>query len=75
MGIKNIKINIKQYYTLYQNRAILDSSKNKSRLSTFNGVKFCCRLNLDPVFGVEKHSHTKYTQKKILPMLEYQSVC
>ena len=43
---------------------ILDSSKNKSRLSTFSGVKFYCGLNLDLGFDVGKQSHTKYTQKK-----------
>ena len=47
-----------------QNGTILDSSKNISHLSTFSRVKFYCGLNLDPVFGVGKKSHTKYTNKK-----------
>ena len=46
------------------NGTILDSFKNKSRPSTFSGVKFYCRLNLDLGFGVRKQSHTKYTHKK-----------
>ena len=60
---------LKRYYyktLLYSlpNDTILDSSKNKSRLSTFSGVKFYCGLNLDPGFDVGKQSHTKYTHKK-----------
>ena len=43
---------------------ILDLSKNKSCLYTFIGVKFYCGLNLDPVFGVGKQSHTKCTHTK-----------
>ena len=50
-------------YSLPNDR-ILDSSKNKSRPSTFSGVKFYCGLNLDLGFGVGKQSHTKYTHKK-----------
>ena len=46
------------------NDRILDSSENKSRPSTFSGVKFYCRLNLDLGFGVGKQSRTKYTHKK-----------
>ena len=53
----------KEYYcTLYG--TILDSSKNKARLSTFSGVKFYCGLNLDPGFGVGKQRDTNYTHKK-----------
>ena len=44
------------------NGMILDSSKNKSRPSTFSGVKFHCGLNLDLVFWCR--SHITYTHKK-----------
>ena len=56
------------------NGTILDSSKNKSRPSTFSGVKFYSGLNQDLGFGVGKQSHTKYTYRKELPMLECLSV-
>ena len=57
----------KKYKTLLYsvpNGMILDSSKNKSRPSTFTGVKFYCGLNLDLGFGIGKQSHTKYTHTK-----------